>query len=89
MIFPKDIKSIRSRFLRCHIQHTKKGADRPSMKPNDNPLYIHTNYNHPTPIVKHIPRSIYHRLSDNSFRGLVFNKDKECYETPQKYLGFS
>ena len=53
---------------------------RPYRKPNDKLLYIHTSFNHPAQILKHLPSSIEKRLSDNSSNEQVFNSAKPEYE---------
>ena len=49
------------------------GTYHPFKKPDDKLSYIHTSSNHPLPIIRQIPSSICHRLSDNSSNEEIFN----------------
>ena len=44
----------------------KTESHQPSRKPNNNPIYIDINSNHPPQILKKLPKSISKRLSKNS-----------------------
>lgn len=48
----------------------------PSMKPNDNLLYVNTSSNHPLQITKILSSLINERLSKNSFNETIFNNSK-------------
>ena len=50
------------------------GIYRPFMKPNDTPLYVHANSNHPPGILKNIPESVNTRLSKISANEEVFKQ---------------
>ena len=52
----------------------------PFRKPNDNPIYIHTNSNHPPHVKKNLPTAINKRLSDLSTNEKLFNENKEIYQ---------
>ena len=60
----------------------------PFRKPNDNPLYIHKNSNHPKQIIKNLPEMINRRLCDISCNEEVFNKAKPVYTTALRNSGF-
>ena len=51
----------------------------PYKKPNDNPMYINVNSNHPPSIIKHIPESINTRLSNLSSNEEVFLNNIQSY----------
>ena len=61
---------------------------RPYRKSNDNLLYIHTSFNHPPQIIKHLPDSIEERLSNNFSNERVFNSAKSEYEKTLKDSGY-
>ena len=61
---------------------------RPYRKPNDKLLSIHTSFNHPPQIIKHLPDSIKERLSNNSSNEQVFNSAKPEYEKAFKDSGY-
>ena len=52
----------------------------PYRKPNDNPLYIHRESNHPPHIAKQLPKSVSTRLNTISCNREIFNDTKEVYE---------
>ena len=52
----------------------------PYRKPNDEPLYIHSQSNHPPSILRQLPGMISKRLSDISSSEEVFNKTKTQYD---------
>ena len=60
--------------------NSSKGTFEPYKKENDTPIYIHTSSNHPPSIIKQIPKSISHRLSDNSSNIRIFNKHKHIWQ---------
>ena len=60
---------------------------RPYKKENDKLFYINTSSNHPRSIIKQIPTSISHRLSDNSANEKIFNNAKTEYENALKTSG--
>ena len=60
----------------------------PFRKPNDNPLYIHKNSNHPKQIIKNLPEMINRRLCDISCNEEVFDKAKPVYTTALRNSGF-
>ena len=65
----------------------KTESHQPSRKPNNNPIYIDINSNHPPQILKKLPKSISKRLSKNSSKE-VFDKSKTLYEKCLNNSGF-
>ena len=61
----------------------------PYRKPNDRPLYVNANSNHPPTILKQLPTMINTRLSTLSINEEEFNKAKPLYETALKNSGFN
>ena len=57
----------------------EKNEYRPYRKPNDFPLYIDTQSNHPPMIIKQIPAMITKRISSLSSNQQVFNEEKSIY----------
>ena len=49
----------------------------PFRKPNNDPICIDINSNHPLQILKQLPKSISKRLSENSLSKEVFDKSKK------------
>ena len=60
----------------------------PYMKPNDQPLYIHKESNHPPGIIKQLPKMIEKRISGISCDEQEFNKVKDEYDKALKNSGF-
>ena len=56
------------------------GSYRPYRKPNDTPVYINADSNHPPSILKHIPKMVEKRLQNISCNEDVFDKAKPLYE---------
>ena len=65
----------------------RKETYRPYKKENDKLFYINTSSNQPRSIIKQIPTSVGHRLSDNSANEEIFNKAKTEYENALKTSG--
>ena len=61
----------------------------PFRKPNDHPVYIHSESNHPPNIKKEIPRMISKRVSELSSNEQVFNDACPMYEQALKDSGFN
>ena len=61
----------------------------PYRKPNSEPVYIHKQSNHPTNILKELPKSINKRISDISCDENVFNNAKLTYEKALNNSGFT
>ena len=60
----------------------------PYRKPNDVPLYIHKDSNHPSSITKQLPSMIQRRISDISSDRDEFNKTKDIYNKALKDSGY-
>ena len=99
----KDIiKAFADLGLRITIQTNLKVADfldlslnlstesfYPFRKPNDQPLYIHHQSNHPPNIIRNLPASISRRLTDISSNEDVFADAKPLYDKALRESGFS
>ena len=60
----------------------------PFRKPNNDPIYIDINSNHPPQILKQLPKSISERSSENSSSKEVFDKSKTLYQKSLNDSGF-
>lgn len=60
----------------------------PYRKPNDLPVYIHKESNHPPTIKKELPRMISKRVSELSSNEQIFNRACPMYEKALKDSGF-
>ena len=67
----------------------EKNLYSPYRKPNDEPLYIHIQSNHPPSIRKQLPSMIEERLSAISSNEETFNKAKPVYEEALRKSGYS
>ena len=61
----------------------------PFRKPNDTPLYVNYNSNHPATIKKELPSMIEKRLSELSCDEVEFNKAKPIYQDALTRSGYS
>ena len=61
----------------------------PFRKPNDQPLYIHHQSNHPPNIIRNLPASISRHLTDISSSKDVFADAKPLYDKALRESGFS
>ena len=61
----------------------------PYRKPNNEPVHIHKQSNHPPNILKELPKSINKRISYISCDEHVFNNAKETYEKALESSGFT
>ena len=61
----------------------------PYRKPNNDPLYIHKDSNHPATILKQLPEMIQNRISATSCDSTEFDKVKVDYEKALKCSGFN
>ena len=59
------------------------------MKPNNTPLYVHKDSNHPPNIIKNIPESINKRLSTISSNETIFNQSVNPYQEALHKSGYS
>ena len=66
----------------------KSGSHKPFMKPNNTPLYVHNNSNHPPTIKKNIPENINKRLSSISSNQAVFNEAAAPYQDALDKSGY-
>ena len=62
---------------------------RPYRKPNNSPLYIHSESNHPPTILEQLPAMIADRISGISCDRVEFDKAKEDYNNSLKSSGLS
>ena len=58
----------------------KKHVHEPYRKPDDDPMYINVNSDHPRHVIKHIPEMIEQRLSALSSKEDIFDTHKALYE---------
>ena len=65
------------------------GSYKPFMKPNNIPLYVHKDSNHPPTIIKNIPESINKRLSNLSSNEAIFNEAKPPYQDALRKSGYN
>ena len=61
----------------------------PYRKPNNTPLYIHSESNHPPSIIKQLPSMVSRRISNLSCNENEFNKAKPLHESALKNSGFN
>ena len=61
----------------------------PYRKPNDRPLYVHRESNHPPNILREIPKSINKRLSSISSSATEFNTAKADYQQALNVSGYT
>ena len=61
----------------------------PYRKPNDQPMYIHTQSNHPPSIIKNLPASISRRISDISCDEDIFKKATPIDDDALKSSGYT
>ena len=66
----------------------RAGTYKPFMKPNNKPLYVHKQSNHPPNIIKNIPESINRRLSSISSNETIFNEAAPEYQQALKNSGY-
>ena len=61
----------------------------PYRKPNDTPIYIHRDSNHPYHVIKNVPLAVNKRLSNISSSESLFNKHKIEYQQALNKSRFS
>ena len=66
----------------------KKDLFKPYRKPDNDPLYVHKNSNHPPNILKQIPKGIERRLSEISSNEEIFKQSTPLYEEALRKSGF-
>jgi hypothetical protein len=67
----------------------RSGTHKPYIKPNDNPMYINVQSNHPPEIIKHIPEAVGERISTLSSSDEIFKAAAPRYNEALKSSGFS
>ena len=65
------------------------GLYRPFIKPNDKPIYVHKDSNHPKSILKNIPLAVNRRLSSISANEEVFNAAIPPYQEALEKSGYA
>ena len=65
-----------------------KETHRPYRKPNDHPLYVHVDSNHPPSVIKQIPLGINKRLASISSNNDVFTKSVPDYQKALTESGY-
>ena len=74
-------------FLDVYL-NLKSGRYKPYHKPNDVPLYVHSESNHPPTIIKKMPEMIEQRVSKISCDKTEFEKAKKYYENALEKSGY-
>ena len=65
-----------------------KSEYRPYHKPNNQPIYVHKDSNHPASVIKQIPLTVQRRISDLSSNKEVFDREKAFFEDALKRSGY-
>lgn len=66
-----------------------KGTHEPYLKPNNKPLYVHNESNHPPSIIKNIPLAINKRLNELSSNKESFDKASPEYQRALEKSGYN
>ena len=66
-----------------------KNIYKPFRKPNNSPIYMNKNSNHPPNILKQLPNSIAKRISETSSSEQIFNKSIKIDSKALKESGFT
>ena len=61
---------------------------KPYKKPNNKPIYINKQSNHPPNVLKQLPKSIAKRISDTSSSKDIFDKSISIYQNALYERGF-
>ena len=61
---------------------------KPNRKPNDNPVYINKNSNHPPTVLRQLAKSVSKRISETSSNEQIFKDSIPIYEEALKKSGF-
>ena len=61
---------------------------KPYQKPNDNPVYINKNSNHPPTVLRQLAKSVSKRISETSSNEQIFKESIPIYEEALKKSGF-
>ena len=81
-----NVKSVN--FLDVNL-NLETGLYKQYMKPNETPLYVHSQSNHPPGILKNIPKSVNNRLSSISAGKEVFNQACPPYQEALEKSGYN
>lgn len=65
------------------------GTYKPYHKPNDSPMYINVNSNHPPSIIKQLPKSINKRINELSSNKDIFESSAKFYDDALKTSGYT
>ena len=76
-----NLKSVN--FLDVNLNLETK-VHKPYRKPNDCPMYVHADFNHPPNIIRNIPAAIERRISTLSSNADVFNEASGLYNDALK-----
>ena len=66
----------------------RKFLYKPYRKPNDKPICINKQYNHPPNVLGQLPKSIAKRISDTSSSKDIFDKSTSIYQNALYESGF-
>ena len=66
----------------------ESGLFKPYMKPNDSPIYVNKNSNHPPSILRNIPIAVNRRISNISANEQVFRGAAPTYQDALKKSGY-
>ena len=66
----------------------KTNSYKPYMKPNNEPVYINKNSNHPPQVLRELPKSTEKRISNISSSKEIFDISKPIYEKTLNECGF-
>jgi hypothetical protein len=80
-----NLKSVN--YLDIHMD-LNTGSHTPFRKPNDQPLYINVNSNHPESITKHIPTAIQKRISTLSSNKEICDESSKMYNDALHESGY-
>ena len=80
-----NLKSVN--FLDVNLNLETK-VHKPYRKPNDCPMYVHADSNHPPNIIRNIPAAIERRISTLSSNNAVFKENSELYNDALKSCGY-
>ena len=75
-------------FLDVHFDLTQD-IYKPYKKPNDDPLYINKNSNHPPTIIKQIPKAIVKTISDISSNKEICDRNNNYYKETLERSGYN
>ena len=64
------------------------GTFKPYRKPNNDPIYVHKDSNHPSQVLKELPKTIGERISTILFSREIFESSKIEYENALKISGY-